>query len=136
MHTIPQLGFGLTLRNQHWNDVLTEQPKDVQWFEIISENFMHDHGYPREVLAKVRASYPVAMHGVSLSIGSSDPINKTYLKSLKALADWLQPAWISDHICWTGVNDINTHDLLPVPYTQDALTHMVSKVHQVQNEPA
>jgi uncharacterized protein (UPF0276 family) len=133
MNSIPYLGYGLGLRSQHWEDVLNNQPCGVDWFEIISENFMLTNGYPQEVLKKVRASYPVVMHGVSLSIGSHDPIDMAYLKSLKQLADWLEPAWISDHICWTGINRINSHDLLPVPYTEASLAHMVNKVDQVQN---
>jgi uncharacterized protein (UPF0276 family) len=132
MITTSNLGYGLGLRSQHWDDVLIQQPTDVEWFEIISENFMHNKGYPQEVLSKIRESYPVAMHGVSLSIGSVDPLNRDYLASLKALADWLEPAWISDHICWTGINHINTHDLLPVPYTEDSLRQMVNKVDEVQ----
>ncbi|MDG1287034.1 MAG: DUF692 family protein [Rickettsiales bacterium] len=130
--TLPHLGYGLGLRSQHWDDVLNDKSKKVEWFEVISENFMTNYGYAREVLGKIRQDYPVVMHGVSLSIGSSDPVNETYLTHLKALADWLEPAWISDHVCWTGNAHINTHDLLPVPYTEDALKQMVEKVGQVQ----
>ncbi len=133
MNPVPFLGYGLGLRSQHWDDVLQQMPTDVDWFEIISENFMSTQGYARKVLGKVRESYPVAMHGVSLSIGSADSLDTDYLSQLRALADWLQPAWVSDHICWTGINHINTHDLLPVPYTEDALAQMVSKVVQVQD---
>ena len=133
MNSIPYLGYGLGLRSQHWDDVLNNKPCSIDWFEIISENFMLTNGYPQQVLEEVRAAYPVVMHGVSLSIGSHDPIDMAYLKRLKELADWLQPAWISDHICWTGINHINSHDLLPVPYTEASLAHMVNKVDQVQN---
>lgn len=132
MTKIQNLGFGLGLRTQHWDDVLRGKPKEVEWFEIISENFMHSHGHARNVLEKIRADYPIVMHGVSLSIGSADPLNHEYLHALKKLAEWLEPSWISDHICWTGINNVNTHDLLPVPYTQDALDNMIEKVQQTQ----
>jgi uncharacterized protein (UPF0276 family) len=132
-HASPShLGYGLGLRSQHWQMILETIPREVEWFEIISENFMHHEGYAREVLSKIRQDYPVVMHGVSLSIGSSDPLNFDYLDSLKSLAEWLEPAWISDHICWTGINQTNSHDLLPVPYTEDALRNMVDKLQQLQ----
>lgn len=125
-------GYGLGLRSQHWNEVLETTPCEVEWFEIISENFINTQGYPRDVLAEIRSHYPVVMHGVSLSIGSADALNHDYLTRLKALADWLQPAWISDHICWTGIHQKNTHDLLPLPYTQDSLVNCVNKIDEVQ----
>jgi uncharacterized protein (UPF0276 family) len=105
----------------------------VDWFEVISENFLEAHKGYWEFLGDVRKHYPIVMHGVSLSIGSSDDLNKDYLKKLKALADFLQPPWVSDHLCWTGVQGKNTHDLLPVPYTEEMLTHIVSRVKQVQD---
>ena len=130
---LPHLGYGLGLRAEHWDDILRRSPREVEWFEIISENFMNNHGHARNVLAKIRENYPIAMHGVSLSIGSSDELDRDYITKLKALAEWLEPAWISDHICWTGINHTNTHDLLPVPYTQDALAQMVRKTQQLQD---
>ncbi len=127
------LGFGLGLRTAHYDAILGHWPKEVDWFEIISENFMNTEGYPREVLEQVRAHYPVIMHGVSLSIASTDPLNYDYLAKLKTLADWLKPAWVSDHLCWTGYKDVNSHDLLPVPYTEESLKHVVSRIKQVQD---
>ena len=91
----------------------------MDWFEVISENFMVEGGRPLEVLEGVRAQYPVVMHGVSLSIGSSDPLNRDYLRALRTLARRFEPAWISDHLCWTGVGGRNLHDLLPLPYTEE-----------------
>jgi uncharacterized protein (UPF0276 family) len=129
---LPYLGFGLGLRHCHFDYILQHQPK-VDWFEIISEDFMIPGGKAWHSLEKIRANYPVVMHGVSLSIGSYDPLNMAYLKDLKALADRLQPAWVSDHLCWTGVNNINLHDLLPLPYTEACLEHVVERVCRVQD---
>lgn len=129
----PELGFGLGLRAPHYDDILRERPKQVGWFEIISENFMDAHAGYKSFLADLRADYPFVMHGVSLSIGSTDALNRDYLKKLKALADFLQPAWVSDHLCFTGVMGKNTHDLLPVPYTEEALKHIAGRIRQVQD---
>ena len=128
---IPSLGFGLGLRPAHYRAVFEGDPK-VDWFEIISENFMDTDGRPRRHLARIRERYPVAMHGVGLSIGTVDPLHSEYLRKLKSLVDWLNPVLISDHLCWTGVAHRNTHDLLPVPYTEEALAHIVSRIRQVQ----
>lgn len=133
----PDLGFGLGLRPQHYADLL-ERPDDappprVDWFEIISENYMSAGGRPLMNLDRVRERFPLVMHGVSLSIGSIDPLDPEYLDSLKALAERVNPAWISDHLCWTGVDGVNLHDLLPLPYTEEALAHVVSRIEQVQN---
>lgn len=128
----PYLGFGLGLRTDHYNDILDIWP-EVDWFEIISENYMDSDGKPRAVLEQVATHYPVVMHGVSLSIGSTDPLRMDYLSRLKHLADWVKPAWISDHLCYTGINKQNTHDLLPVPYTAEALTHIVDRIKHVQD---
>lgn len=127
----PRLGLGLGLRNVHVDQVLRERPA-VDWFEVISENFMFSHGRPRQVLRQVAQSYPVVMHGVSLSIGSTDKLDMDYLRALKALAADVQPQWISDHLCWTGVAGVNTHDLLPLPLTDEALGHVAARVHAVQ----
>ena len=127
-----QLGFGLGLRTDHYQTILDEHP-DVDWFEIISENYMVPGGKPLHFLDQVRQHYPLVMHGVSLSIGSTDPLDRGYLRQLKTLAERVQPAWISDHLCWTGVNGRNMHDLLPLPYTEEAIAHVVNRVEQVQD---
>jgi uncharacterized protein (UPF0276 family) len=127
----PYLGFGLGLRPQHYEDILEGDP-NVDWFEVISENYMVPGGQPLKILDRIRARYPIVMHGVSLSIASTAPINDRYLADLKALAKRYEPEFVSDHLCWTGVHGVNLHDLLPVPYTQEALDHVVSRVHHVQ----
>lgn len=129
----PDLGYGLGLRAPHYDRILSERPKTVDWFEIISENFIEAHRGYWDFLADLRRDYPIVMHGVSLSIGSSDPLNREYLAKLKKLADFLETPWISDHICWTGVNGKNSHDLLPVPYTEEALRHMVDRIREAQD---
>jgi uncharacterized protein (UPF0276 family) len=130
-NSLPAAGFGLGLRRQHYRDVVETQPR-VDWFEIISENYMEAGGRPRYYLEQVRAHYPVVMHGVSLSIGSVDPLNYDYLHKLRDLAAFVEPARISDHLCWTGVDHTNLHDLLPLPYTEEALQHVAGRVSQVQ----
>ena len=125
-------GFGLGLRTAHYEAVLATQP-DVDWFEIISENYMVDGGKPLDYLMRIRARYPVAMHGVSLSIGSIDPLDLDYLRALKALAERVEPAWLSDHLCWTGARGTNLHDLLPLPYTEAAVDHVSTRIRQVQD---
>ena len=112
--------FGLGLRTEHYNDFL-EKPQPVEWLEVISENFMVDGGKPLAMLDRIRADYPMTMHGVSLSIGSINGLDKNYLDRLKALEHRIEPMWVSDHLCWTGVHDRNIHDLLPLPYTEEAL---------------
>jgi uncharacterized protein (UPF0276 family) len=128
----PYLGFGLGLRPQHYPDILEGSP-NVDWFEVISENYMVPGGKPLEILDRIRDRYPIVMHGVSLSIASTAPINKGYLSDLKTLARRCEPVFISDHLCWTGVHGLNLHDLLPVPYTKEALDHVVSRVQYVQD---
>ncbi len=125
------LGHGVGLRREHYQHVLREKPA-VDWFEVISENFMVPGGNPRRVLAAVREHYPVVLHGVSLSIGSTDPLDERYLDELAALARDVEPAWVSDHLCWGGAGGVNAHDLLPLPYTEEALAHVVSRVEHVQ----
>jgi uncharacterized protein (UPF0276 family) len=129
---LPNLGLGLGLRSQHFEHILEKNPS-VDWFEVISENFMDSHGRPRYILQQIAERYPVVMHGVSLSIGSTDPLNFDYLKSLKQLASEVQPAWISDHLCWTGVLTTNSHDLLPLPLNEDSLKHVCNRIRQVQD---
>lgn len=133
----PNLGFGVGYRPPHYSHVLENQTS-IDWFEVISENFMGlensgNWGRHRQFLEKLRACYPVVLHGVSLSIGSTDPLNFEYLQRLKKLADEIQPAWMSDHFCWTGVQNENLHDLLPLPYTEEAVAHVSSRITQVQD---
>ncbi len=128
----PYLGFGLGLRPQHYTDILDGNPA-VDWFEVISENYMVPGGQPLKMLDRIRARYPIVMHGVSLSIASTTPFNEGYLASLKNLADRVEPKFVSDHLCWTGVHGVNLHDLLPIPYTKEALDHVVSRVQYVQD---
>lgn len=127
----PQLGLGVGLRTAHFAHILEHWPR-VDWFEIISENFVDSHGRPRWVLDQVAERYSVVMHGVSLSIGSTDPLNFDYLRKLKRLADAVSARWVSDHLCWTGVLGRNSHDLLPVPFTEATLRHVVERIRTVQ----
>ena len=129
---ISDLGIGIGLRPQHFGEILSRWPR-LDWFEVLSENFMDTGGRPLWVLDKVAERYPVAMHGVSLSIGSSDPLDLDYLRKLKALASRVRARWISDHLCWTGVLGRNTHDLLPLPYDEATLRHVAGRVRQVQD---
>lgn len=128
----PCIGYGLGLRTAHYQALLSELPQ-IDWLEVLSENYMVAGGKPLHYLDHIRAHYPVVMHGVSLSIGSSDPLNRDYLRQLKTLAARIEPRWISDHLCWTGVQHRNMHDLLPLPYTEEALQHVVSRIRQVQD---
>lgn len=128
----PDLGLGVGLRNVHFEHVLGQRP-EVDWFEIISENFMDSRGRPRYVLDRIAERYPVVMHGVSLSIGSTDPLDFEYLRKLKRLADEIGAAWVSDHLCWTGVLGRNTHDLLPMPLNEATLKHVVKRIRTVQD---
>jgi uncharacterized protein len=129
-------GFGLGLRVEHYADFLGGLASGcrpaVDWLEVISENYMVPGGKPLAHLDRIRADYPVVMHGVSLSIGSTDSLDRDYLRELKALTRRIEPAWVSDHLCWTGVDHHNLHDLLPLPYTEEALRHVAERVLQVQ----
>jgi uncharacterized protein len=129
---LPSLGFGLGLRTEHYNTILATQP-NVDWFEVLSENYMIPGGKPLDFLDRIRAHYPVVMHGVSLSIGSTTPFDRDYLRDLKKLASRIEPAWISDHLCWTGVHGQNIHDLLPLPYTEETAKHVAERVKIVQD---
>ena len=129
---VPNLGFGLGLRAPHYPHIFENWPK-VDWFEIISENFMDTDGKAKRNLARIAERYPIIMHGVALSIGTVDPLNSEYLRKLKALINEVKPAWVSDHLCWTGIAHKNSHDLLPVPYTEEALKHIISRIKQVQD---
>ena len=128
----PNLGLGVGLRATHFPYILANHPA-VDWFEIISENFMDSGGRPRYVLEQIAERYPVVMHGVSLSIGSTDPLSSEYLAKLKRLAAAVKPLWISDHLCWTGVLGLNAHDLLPIPLNEQTLAHVVGRVRRVQD---
>jgi len=128
----PYLGYGLGLRTEHFDEILKHQPQ-VDWFEIISENFIDTEGYPKFVIQKIAEQYPIVMHGVSLSIGSTDPINFDYLKKIKKLATKIDAKWVSDHLCWTGILSKNAHDLLPLPLTEESLKHVVNRIKQVQD---
>jgi len=125
-------GFGLGLRVEHYRDFAETRPA-VDWLEIISENYMVPGGKPLHYLDSIRRDYPIVMHGVSLSIGASDPLDLDYLAALKALTHRVEPAWLSDHLCWTGVDHHNLHDLLPMPYTEEALRHLCVRIQQVQD---
>ena len=125
-------GFGLGLRPRHYEAILKSRPR-VDWFEALSENYLIPGGRPLHYLMRIRERYPVVLHGVSLSIGSTDPLDRAYLKQLKALAARVEPEWISDHLCWTGVAGRNLHDLMPLPYTQEALRHVARRVRAVQD---
>ncbi len=129
----PFLGFGLGLRAEHYQEILEQQPKEIDWFEIISENYMIEGGKPLYFLDKIRQDYPMVMHGVSMSIGSTDPLDFAYLNQLKSLIERVEPIWFSDHLCWTGVDHKNMHDLLPLPYTEAAINHIADRISQVQD---
>jgi uncharacterized protein (UPF0276 family) len=129
---LPDLGVGVGLRPVHFGHILEKQPR-VDWFEVLSENYMDTEGRPLHVLDQIVERYRVALHGVSLSIGSTDPLNREHLRKLKALARRTRAHWVSDHLCWTGVMGRNTHDLLPMPYTERALRHTVKRVRTVSD---
>ena len=126
------LGLGVGLRTAHFPFILQNWPA-VDWFEIISENFMDSGGRPRHVLDQIAERYPVVMHGVSLSVGSTDPLDFDYLSKLKRLAGEVRARWVSDHLCWTGVAGRNTHDLLPMPLNEESLAHVAGRVRVVQD---
>ncbi len=128
----PFLGFGLGLRPQHYNDILDGDPP-IDWFEVISENYMIPGGKPLQMLERIRERYPVVMHGVSLSIASTAAPDYEYLTGLRDLARRVEPKWVSDHLCWTGVHGKNLHDLMPIPYTRESLDHVVDRVQLVQD---
>jgi len=126
----PDLGIGVGLRTVHFRHILSKRPP-VDWFEVLSENFMDTEGHPLWVLDQIAERYPIALHGVSMSIGSTDALDREYLRKLKALAARTRAHWVSDHLCWTGVAGRNVHDLLPMPYSEEALRHTAARVRQV-----
>jgi uncharacterized protein (UPF0276 family) len=125
-------GFGLGLRTPHYEAVLNE-PHAIDWLEVITENYLVPGGKPLDYLERIRSRFPLVMHGVSLSIGGTDPVDFEYLAQVRALATRIEPHWISDHLCWTGIEGRNLHDLLPLPYTEEALAAVVERVGQVQD---
>jgi len=129
---LPDLGYGVGLRSEHFGRLMSLEDPGADWFEIISENFMRRRGRPRAVLDHLRASRPIVMHGVSLGVGGADPLDEAYLDALAGLAKEIEPAWISDHLCWTGIAGQTTHDLLPMPLTRESLAHVTQRVRAVQ----
>ncbi len=127
-----KLGFGLGLRPSHYEQILSSNPP-VDWFEVITENYLVPGGKPHYYLNQICERYPVVMHGVSMSIGSTDPIDFDYLRQVKQLSERIKPKWISDHLCWTGIHGKNTHDLLPLPYTEESIQHIVGRIQEIQN---
>jgi uncharacterized protein (UPF0276 family) len=130
--SLPDLGIGLGLRTPHYSHILGQSP-EVGWFEALSENYMDSGGRPRYVLEQVAERYPVVLHGVSLSIGGTDPLDFDYLRKLKDLARAVKAHWVSDHLCWTGVLGRNSHDLLPVPTNEEMLAHIAERVRVVSD---
>ncbi len=124
-------GFGLGLRTRHYRDFL-DAPQPVDWLEVISDNYMVDGGKPLTMLDRIRADYPMAMHGVSLSIGSINGLDQDYLNKLKTLQQRIEPMWVSDHLCWTGAHGRKLHDLMPLPFTREALNVVARNVQQAQ----
>lgn len=129
---IPSLGFGLGLRKEHYNTILETTP-NIDWFEVLTENYLVPGGKPLYFLDQICECYPVVMHGVSMSIGSHDPLDMNYLQQVKELAERTQAKWVSDHMCFTGVDGINAHDLLPLPFNEEAVKHVSNKIKQAQD---
>lgn len=129
---LPDLGLGVGLRTRHFK-YITEHWPAMDWFEILSENFLDTEGRPLWFLDQIAERYPIVMHGVSLSIGSTDPIDFGFLDKLRRLAARVNAVWLGDHVCWTGVAGVNGHDLYPVPYTEESLRHIVSRVRTIQD---
>lgn len=129
---IPNLGIGIGLRIPHYTEIFNNNP-DIDWFEIISENFMVEGGKPLEILERILERYPVVQHGVSLAIGSPDPLDFDYLKRLKALTKITKTPWISDHLCWGRAPGAHYHDLLPLPYTQEVIDYVAERARIVQD---
>ncbi|MGK0270682.1 MAG: hypothetical protein ACI88H_001330 [Cocleimonas sp.] len=130
------LGFGLGLRKEHYHEILdspsNKQP-DIDWFEILTENYLVEGGKPLYFLNQICERYPVVMHGVSMSIGSTDPIDTNYLSQVKQLSERTNAHWISDHLCFTGLDGVNAHDLLPLPYTEETIKFVANKIKQTQD---
>lgn len=127
----PYLGFGVGLRTSHYDSVLRTQSK-IDWLEIMTDDFLVDGGVALDVLEPLATRYPLVMHGVSMSLGGTDPLRYDYLRRVKDLMARVQPVWVSDHFCWTGTDGVNLHDLMPMPYTHEAVDHMVARIQAVQ----
>jgi uncharacterized protein (UPF0276 family) len=132
LNELPKLGLGVGLRSSHFGHITSQWPQ-VDWFEAISENFIDSGGRPGYIIRKVAERYPIVLHGVSMSIGSSDPLNRDYLLKLKRLAEDIKALWVSDHLCWTGTLGVNSHDLLPLPLNEKTLDHVARRVIQAQD---
>jgi len=136
MHTSPTnrniTGFGLGLRPEHYSDFL-QQRQSVDWLEILTDNYLVPGGKPLFYLERIRRDYPLVMHGVAMNIGSADALDFEYLQAVKTLAENIEAQWISDHLCWTGVNGARLHDLLPLPYTEEAIEHVAQRITQAQD---
>lgn len=130
--SIPNLGIGIGLRIPHYDDIFKNTPQ-IDWFEIISENFMVETGKPLEILERILTNYRVVQHGVSLAIGSPDPLDFSYLKKLKALTKITKTPWLSDHLCWGRLPGAHYHDLLPLPYTQEVIDYVAERARIVQD---
>ena len=126
-------GVGVGLRQPHYNNFLGVAKPKIPWLEILSDNYLFTHGLLLEKIRTIRQDYPMVMHSVGLNIGSTNKLDQHYLRQLKLLAKDIQPVWISDHLCWTGVNGIYSHELLPLPYTEEALKHVVSRIQYIQD---
>ena len=129
---LPALGFGLGLRKEHYTTILETSP-NVDWFEVLTENYLVPGGKPLYFLDQICERYPVVMHGVSMSLGSIDPLDMNYMQQVKTLAERTQAKWVSDHMCFTGVDGVNAHDLLPLPCNQEAVKHVANKIKQAQD---
>ena len=125
-------GVGVGLRQPHYKNFLTAPKPDIPWLEILTDNYLFTWGLLREKVCKIREDYPMVMHSVGLNLGSIDDIDMHYLQHLRLLANDIKPAWVSDHLCWTGVNGVYSHELLPLPYTEEALQHVVRRIQFVQ----
>ncbi len=129
---LPDLGLGIGLRTSHFSHILAQRPQ-IGFFEVLTENFLDTGGRPLFILDQIAEHYAIVMHGVSMSVGSTDPVNFGYLARVKALAARTRALWVSDHVCWTGVLGRNTHDLLPLPYTEETLRHAVGRIRVIQD---
>ncbi|ASD69681.1 DUF692 domain-containing protein [Pseudoalteromonas piscicida] len=130
--SVPFLGFGLGLRTCYFDSIIDTRPQ-VDWFEIISENYFVDGGKPWYYLSQIKEHYPIVMHGVSMSIGSTSPLDMNYLAQLKRTIARVEPEWVSDHVCFSSLGEFSSHDLLPLPYTEEALIHLCTRIKQVQD---
>lgn len=130
--TFPKLGIGIGLRPVHYEEIFSNLP-EIDWFEIISENFMVEGGKPLENLERILEHYPVVQHGVNLAIGSPDPLDWDYLKKLKALTRKTKTPWLSDHLCWGRLEGAHFHDLLPLPYTWETIDYVTERARIVQD---